>query len=330
MRMSGCWVVGLLGRWAGVAAVAALVCMPSAGSAAPQKKGPPPPPAIIGRWDLTVQGKDGPMPSWFEVLPSGRSARVGRFVGAFGSARPIADVRFRNGSVRFSIPVQWEGDTGQTTVEARLTGDSLRGRIYGPFFEGARFTGKRAPSLKRYKEPDWGDPIELFDGKDLNGWRPRNATTPNGWTVRNGLLSNVKPGNDLVSTRKFTDFKVHTEFRYPKGSNSGVYLRGRYEAQIQDDYGKPIADDILGSVYGFLEPRMNAAKRPGEWQTYDITLVGRYVTIELNGELLIDRQRIPGITGGALDSNEGAPGPIFLQGDHGPIDFRKVTVTPAR
>ena len=133
----------------------------------------------------------------------------------------------------------------------------------------------------------------------------------------------------MVTDRKFTDFKLHAEFRYPKGSNSGVYLRGRYEVQIVDDYGEAADSHGSGGIYGFLTPSVNAAKKPGEWQTLDVTLVGRVVTVVLNGERVIDRQTIPGITGGALDSNEGEPGPIFLQGDHGPVDFRNLSLTPA-
>ena len=134
----------------------------------------------------------------------------------------------------------------------------------------------------------------------------------------------------MVTKQKFTDFKLHAEFRYPKGSNSGVYLRGRYEVQVEDNYGKDPESHLIGGVYGFLTPSSNPAKKPGEWQTYDITLVGRTVTVLLNGERVIDRQVIPGITGGALDSDEGLPGPIMLQGDHGPVEFRKLTLTPAK
>jgi hypothetical protein len=83
-------------------------------------------------------------------------------------------------------------------------------------------------------------------------------------------------------------------------------------------------------MYGHLTPSVNSAKPAGEWQTIEITLVGRAVTIVLNGERVIDRATIPGITGGALDSHEGQPGPVLLQGDHGPIDFRKLTLTPAK
>ena len=147
--------------------------------------------------------------------------------------------------------------------------------------------------------------------------------------MRDKLLANAVPGNDLVTEQKFTDFRLHAEFRYPKGSNSGIYLRGRYEVQIEDNFGQEPDRERIGGVYGFLTPSVNAARRPGEWQSMDITLVGRTVTVLFNGERIIDRQEIPGLTGGALDSDEGAPGPVMLQGDHGPIDFRKVTLTPA-
>jgi hypothetical protein len=150
-----------------------------------------------------------------------------------------------------------------------------------------------------------------------------------GWVVRDGMMVNAKPGTDLMTEKTFTDFKLAAEFRYPKGSNSGVYLRGRYEVQIEDNFGQEPDSHKIGGVYGFLTPSVNAGKRPGEWQTLEVTLVGRVVTVVLNGERVIDRQTIPGITGGAIDGKEGEPGPILLQGDHGPVEFRKVTLTAA-
>ena len=145
--------------------------------------------------------------------------------------------------------------------------------------------------------PTWGEPVELINGKNLTGWKPRSSAVKNGWIVQNGMLVNATPGNDLVTERKFRDFKVHAEFRYPPGSNSGLYLRGRYEVQIEDDYGQEPDSHRIGGIYGFLTPSVNAAKKPGEWQTLDVTLVGRIVTVVLNGERVIDRQTIPGITG---------------------------------
>jgi Domain of Unknown Function (DUF1080) len=194
--------------------------------------------------------------------------------------------------------------------------------------------------LKRDKPPKWGEPVELFNGKDLTGWStsppgpdtfpPPKVANADSWTVRDGLLVNTKAGVNLVSERKFTDFKLHAEFRYPKGSNSGIYLRGRYEVQIEDNHGLDPDSHLIGGIYGFLNPSTNPSKPAGEWQTIDAELVGRVVTVHLNGERIIDRQTIPGITGGALDSDEGAPGPIMLQGDHGPIDFRRVRVVEGK
>jgi hypothetical protein len=282
---------------------------------------------LNGRWDVTVHGSDGDYPSWFEFSRSGRKTIVGAYVGRFGSVRPVSKVEVDDRGFRFTVPPQWERHDEDIAIEGRLDGDILRGEVTD---DGKRVTweARRAPSLKRSHEPKWGEPIELFNGRDLEGWKPQLAGVKNGWVVQGGLLVNAAPGNNLMTERKFADFKVATEFRYSKGSNSGVYLRGRYEVQIEDNYGSEPDSHKIGGVYGFLTPRINAGKKAGEWQTLEVTLVGREVTVTLNGERIIERQAIPGITGGALDSNEGEPGPILLQGDHGPVEFKKVTLSP--
>jgi hypothetical protein len=285
---------------------------------------------LIGRWDLVVHGKDGDYPSWMGVELSGTKTLVGSFVSRGGSARPIAEVRMEEGKFNFTIPKQWEQGPKDITVDGQLSGDKLTGRIQDPYGAWTPYTAERAPELPANPKPVWGKPVELFNGKDLSGWKPRNAKSQNGWVVQDGLLVNKTPGNDLLTEQKYHDFKVHAEFRYPKGSNSGIYLRGRYEAQIEDDYGFPASSHYLGGIYGFVSPRINAAKPAGEWQSIDITLVGRDVSITLNGEAVVTRQVIPGITGGALDSREGEAGPLLLQGDHGTVEFRKVTITPAQ
>ena len=180
----------------------------------------------------------------------------------------------------------------------------------------------------RANPPQWGSPIKLLDQNDLNGWQPLGAA--NQWTVKNGVLSSPKSGVNLRTARTFEDFKLHVEFRYPKESNSGVYLRGRHEVQIEDDYGREPYSHRFSGIYGFITPSEIAARPAGEWQTYDITLVGRMVTVVANGKQVICNREIPGITGGAIDSNEGAPGPIYLQGDHGPVEYRNIVITPAR
>jgi hypothetical protein len=282
---------------------------------------------IIGRWDLTVQGTDRSYPSWVEVTLSGHKTLVGRFVAGGGSARPISKVTYDNGAVRFSLPPQWEIEPTDVQVTATLANDKLTGTIVQPNGEKHSFTGVRAPTLRRSAAPVWGKPVVLFGGTEMNAWEALPGGE-NQWKVIGGLLTNTKSGANLATKQKFTDFKLHLEFRVPKGGNSGVYLRGRHEVQVEDSpLGEP-SSTHLGGVYGFLVPNEQAHKGAGVWQTYDITLIGRRVTVVLNGKTIIADQTIPGITGGALDSNEGEPGPIYLQGDHTSVEYRNIRITP--
>jgi hypothetical protein len=253
---------------------------------------------------------------------------VGRFVGGGGSARPVSRINFSAGKVSFSIPPQWEREDRDLSVEGTLQGDSLSGTLTNPDGKQYSWVGVRAPSLHRTTKPVWGKPAKLFNGADLTGWHAMGAT--NQWKADSGILRSPRSGSNIVTDESFTDFKLHIEFRYPSGSNSGVYLRGRYEVQIEDSEGTEPPNDVLSAIYGFLPPSEMAAKGPGQWEAYDITLLGRLVTVVLNGVTVICNQEIPGITGGALNSKEGEPGPIYLQGDHGPIDFRNIEITRAR
>jgi hypothetical protein len=283
---------------------------------------------MLGRWDLTLRTPEGDRPSWLELRRSGHQTIVGQFVGVVGSARPVARVALGGDTLRFAVPPQWEEGPGEMSVEGRRQGDGLAGSITFPDGKRHDWTGVRAPALRREGDARWGQPVRLLNGRDLTGWRA--VAGENQWVVENGVLRSPKSGANLVTERSFGDFKLHIEFRYPQGSNSGVYLRGRHEVQIQDDFGTEPASDRFGGVYGFIAPTEMAARRPGEWQSYDITLVGRRVTVVANGKTIICDREIPGITGGALDSDEGAPGPLMLQGDHGPIEYRNITLTPAR
>jgi hypothetical protein len=302
-------------------ALAAPTAVVAQGAAAPAP--------VIGRWDLQVTGTDGVVyPSWLEVSLSGHRTLVGRFVAGVGSARPIAEVQYAGDTVRFAIPPQWERERGELRVEGRYAGDRMTGTLTTPAGQRHSWTAVRAPALRR-ATPAWGAPVALFNGKNLDGWTVKGGA--NKWTVVDGILTNGGGGGNLVTTATYQDFKLHAEFRYPKGSNSGLYLRGRYEVQIEDGPATMEPGPMhVGGVYGFLPPSEHAARAPGEWQSYDITLVGRRVTIVLNGRTVVADQIIPGITGGALDSDEGAPGPIYIQGDHGPIEFRRLTLTPGR
>jgi hypothetical protein len=159
------------------------------------------------------------------------------------------------------------------------------------------------------------------------------------WTIEDGAMTNEPPGaNNLVSKQKFQDFKIQAEYKLDKPAptrsgglskgNSGIYLRGRYELQVLDDYGdKPFERGHM-SVYGWHTPTANASKPAGEWQTMEATVVGNKVTVILNGTKVQDNVTLEAITGGALDVNESEPGPIMLQGDHEKVWYRKVTVTP--
>src|SRR5918999_4444849 len=286
------------------------------------------PDQLLGRWDITIRTPDGDRPSWLEVRRSGREALVGQFVGIEGSARPISRIVTSGDSLRFAIPPQWEQGTNDLTVEGRLDGDRLTGRMTFPDGKSSDWSAVRAPSLRRPARPAWDSPIQLLNGKDLTGWRAVGGE--NQWTVSDGVLRSPKSGANLVTERTFGDFLLHIEFRYPKGSNSGVYLRGRHEVQIEDNFGTDPDVHRFGAVYGFIAPSEMAARRPDEWQTFDITLVGRMLTVVANGRTIIFDREIPGITGGAIDSNEGAPGPILLQGDHGPVEYRNITIRLAR
>ena len=283
---------------------------------------------LIGRWDITITTPTGTAPSWIEIDSSGREALVGRIVGIVGSARPITEIITEGDSLRFAVPRQWEDGTGELRVVARLQGDRLVGRMTFPDNTTRSWEGVRAPRLTRTHAPVWGTPIRLLNQNDLNGWVPMGAA--NQWSVRDGVLSSPRSGVNLRTSRAFDDFKLHVEFRFPRGSNSGVYLRGRHEVQIEDDFGMGPDSHRFSGVYGFIAPSEIAARPAGQWQTYDITLIGRMVTVAANGKIVICNQEIPGITGGALDSNEGTPGPLYLQGDHGPIEYRNIVITPAR
>ncbi len=192
------------------------------------------------------------------------------------------------------------------------------------------WVGVRAPEITEKDDATWKEskPVQLFDGKDTQGWRSLTPDKPFGWTIEDGILKSTGGASNLVSLGKFWNFALHVEFRLGKNSNSGLGLRARYEVQILDDYGRPANTHGNGALYSRILPSENASKPAGEWQTYDIRLVGRQVTVVLNGKTIIDKGVIEGLTAIAADANEGEPGPLILQGDHGPVEFRSIVLTP--
>lgn len=175
--------------------------------------------------------------------------------------------------------------------------------------------------------------IDLFNGKDLSGWHLRKADGPNGWkVVEGGVYENTKPSTDLVTDRDdFYDFQLHVEFKIPPGSsNSGVYLRDKYEIQIFDSYGKPVSDGGCGALYRRTAPATNVSRPAGEWQTFDIGFIGRKLTLLHNGVKVHDKIDVgPKGTGGASNRDDAA-GPLRLQGDHDSISFRNVRIHPLK
>jgi hypothetical protein len=285
--------------------------------------------SFLGRWDLTLKAPSREYPSWLEITQESGQLKA-LLVSRWGHARPLPKIELSHGQMTFVSPKEEEDRKDDMVFVGTLSGQKLSGTTSGQDGTPWQWTGERAPDLKRKDEPKWGKPTSLFNGKDLSGWQPSDPNATATWKVENGTLVSPGHGPELITAAKFDDFKLHIEFNCAPKSNSGVYLRGRYEVQIEDDPVPEGPTMRTGGVYGFLAPLPEQPRRPGEWQTYDITLVGRVVTVVQNGQTIIDKQEIPGITGGALDSHEGLPGPIYLQGsEDGHVAFRNITITPA-
>jgi hypothetical protein len=285
---------------------------------------------FLGRWDLTLTTPGREYPSWLEITEEGGQLKA-RLTSRWGHARPLPKVDLSQGQITFVSPKEEEDRKDDMVFVGKLSGKTLIGTTTGPDGTPWQWTGERAPDLKREHEPIWGKPIQLFNGKDLSGWHPSDPNATAMWKVEDGTLVSPGHGPELITDAKFEDFKLHIEFNCAPKANSGVYLRGRYEVQIEDDSVPEGPTMRTGGVYGFLAASPEQPRRPGVWQTYDITLVGRVVTVVQNGQTIIDRREIPGITGGALDSHEGLPGPIYLQGsEDGHVAFRNITIAPGK
>jgi hypothetical protein len=305
----------------------------------------------LGRWALTIPGGGA---GWLEIRQE-RGWYDGSILWGGGSVLPLSSVVVADGAltVTRTRDVERKDAAGKVvrtqqfteTITARADGDALKlvrvaPRNDGSGFDRAEFTGRRIPALPA--RPDlakvrYGEPVTLFNGKDLTGWRLVEPKTVNGWELENGALANRpvqvegqprKRYGNLRTDREFEDFNLKLEVKVPAGSNSGVYLRGLYEVQVFDSYGKPLDSHHMGAIYSRITPSVAAEKPPGEWQSLDITLLDRHATVLLNGVKIIDNQPLEGCTGGALWSDEFRPGPVYLQGDHGAVDYRNLVLRP--
>jgi hypothetical protein len=297
----------------------------------------------LGSWALTLpNGAAG----WLGVTEK-NGKLAGSILWAGGSVLPVDSIKVEGDALVINRVQKGKGGMVTTeTITGKADGDEMKLTTVKSQpqreaeFAKAEFTGKRtppppaAPDLSKVK---FGEPITLFNGKDLEGWRRTDPKADNGWTVHDGILTNgveQEPGKahkhfgNLRTDREFEDFHITLETNVPKGGNSGVYLRGIYEVQVLDSYGKPLDSHNMGAIYSRICPTESAEKPAGEWQTMDITLVDRHATVILNGKRIIDNQPILGCTGGALWSDPFRPGPIYLQGDHTGANFRNIVLRP--
>ena len=261
-----------------------------------------------------------------------------------GPNGPHKNVKLANGRLTFTLR-QGKKAKDVKTVDVGIKGGRLDGVITATAKDGEvkhdKFTGKKIPPVSS-TPPDlskvrFGHPISLFNGKDLTGWRAHEPEKVMGWSVKDGLLVNTTPKTDFSATGAyanlrtdtvFEDFWLHIEFNIGEARNSGVYLRGMYEAQVVDKDSRMQGLQGVGAIFGRIEPSKMAGKKGGEWQTYDLTLVDRHVTVVLNGEKVIDNQPVAGPTGGAVFTDPTQPGPIHLQGDHTSVMYRDIYLAP--
>jgi len=281
---------------------------------------------FAGRWDFNITTPGGTRACWLGVTAKGGDLEVW-YQPPGGNVYQVKDVHVDGSHLTLTLSAATASRPAMTwNLEAaggKLTGVQKSGDIT------TELTGMRSPAMKRSAPTAWTDPEPLFNGKDLAGWEPIGNPAASHWKVEDGLLLNTAHGANLKSTRKFEDFKVHYEVNCPDDGNSGFYLRGRYEVQIEYE---PLTSNPperrIGSIYGRIAPQPELPRAPGQWETFDVTLVGRMVTVVHNGDTVIDHKEIEGITGGALDANEGEPGPFYIQGDHtGGLKFRNIAVS---
>ncbi len=243
-----------------------------------------------------------------------------------------------DGTSRKIHPVYW--------FEIHKSGaDRIEGKANFPQRNGigvetVSFSGKRIPpetEPPKLKKSMYGEAIELFNGRDLDNWELAGEGVVSGWKAIDGVMVNNPvqkegeghiPYGNLCTKDTFEDFNLKLEVNVPKGSNSGIYLRGIYEIQVMDSYGRDLDSHNMGALYSRITPSEAAEKPAGEWQKMDITLFQRHVTVKLNGKKIIDNQPVKGVTGGALTSDQFSPGPILLQGDHGKVSYRNIVLTP--
>ena len=292
----------------------------------------------VGRWALTIPGGGA---GWLGVEENGGVLSSSVLWGG-GSVVPTTSTKVAGDSLIVTREEKdKDGKVITETITAKASGQLLKLTTRKRNPEGtalgnaAEFTGKRiadVPAPPDLSQVKFGPPIKLLNGKDLSGWRLIDPGADNGWSVVDGVLQNRvvkdKHFGNLRTDAVFEDFNLTTEVRTQQGSNSGIYLRGIYEIQIMESFGQPVDAHHMGALYSRITPSVAAEKPVGEWQTLDITLVERHLTVVLNGRKIIANAPVLGCTGGALTSDEFHPRPINLQGAHSSVDYRNMVLRP--
>lgn len=309
---------------------------------------------FLGQWTIDIEGGSV---GWIEVRQEENYLDADILWGG-GSVLPVSNIFLQkdhvlviqrtnnvirkrdeaNNPLRTQMVTSWL-EIVKTEPE-KIEGILLAPRRNGLSVDTTLFSGTKLLPVNAAVDPStlkYGTPVQLFNGKDLTGWKLINEKQTNGFKVIDGTLVNdpVQPeggthisyGN-LRTDQEFEDFNLKLEVNIPAGSNSGVYLRGMYEIQVMDSYKRPLDPHNMGAVYSRVTPLVSAEKPAGEWQTMDMTLYDRHITVILNGVKIIDNQPVYGPTGGAMKSDVFAPGPIYLQGDHGKVSYRNMVLTP--
>ena len=291
---------------------------------------------------ILAQGKDGKSTAtllwrWgspFEVSGENLKVERGRVTLTFGNHKP-KDLPQDKGAWRLDrLVLNVKGDWAVGTLQ-KVDGNGK------PVGEAQVVSGRRNPPIgpaPDLKAAVRGKPINLLAGT-IADFELMEPTKTSGWTLKDGVLSNRilrdekgkslhKNGNLRTKRADFFDFNLKYEVRVLPECNSGVYLRGIYEIQVLDSYGKPVDMHNMAAYYGRVTPRVAAEKKAGEWQTVDVTLYKRHLTVVLNGVNIIDNVPVVGITGGAMTADEFVTGPLYFQGDHSDADFRNMVLTP--
>ena len=294
---------------------------------------------VVGNWSLDLGYDFMPAGSMIATRDADGSAQA-LVLWRWASPTKMENVKFVGN--RFSFDHPWGFKVEGFVQGCCLTATAIRKDGLGE----TAITGRRNPPIcpnVSTKDAKLGEPIDLLkDG--IGGWETMGTNGKNGWIVSEEkgekVLSNklglnkdgkwAGGGLNLKTKRSdFYDFNLEYDVRVPAGSNSGVYLRGRYEIQVLDSYGKPVDCHNMAAYYGRVTPSVAAEKKPGEWQHVSVTLYKRHLTVVLNGTTIIDNAPVVGVTGGAIDANEFKPGPIYLQGDHSDADFKNMVLRPA-